>query len=133
MVLGKIDHIDFTVGDIKKTEEFMIKKMGFTLLRKNVHADKSISHELTSPAGDFIVQIHKASEADLKKRREDTSVPPMYFNHIAFKVDDVDVASGTLKSKGVSFKDATHVNPVNGRKVVTANDDEGRSWIQLSG
>ncbi len=133
MILGKMDHIDFTVGDLKKTEEYLVKKLGFTFLRRNEHEDKSISVELTSPASDFIIQIHEASQEELRRRREQSSEFPLYFNHIAFKVDNINEAFKALKNKGVSFKStAPTLNPVTGRTLANAIDDDGRLWIQLT-
>ena len=133
MILGKMDHIDFTVGDLKKTEEYLVKKLGFTFIRRNEHEDKSISVELTSPANDFVIQIHEASQEELKRRREQSSEFPLYFNHIAFKVDNINEAFNVLKDKGVSFKNtAPTLNPVTGRTLANAFDDDRRLWIQLT-
>lgn len=133
MILGKIDHIDFTVGDLKKTEEYLVKKLGFKFLRRNEHEDKSVSAELTSPTGDFVIQIHEANEEELRRRREQSSEFPLYFNHIAFKVDNINEAFKALKNKGVSFKGtAPALNSVTGRTLANALDDNGRFWIQLS-
>ena len=132
MILGKIDHMDFTVGDLKKTQEYLVKKLGFTFLRRNEHEDKSISVELTSPASDFVIQIHEASQEELRMRREQPEFP-LYFNHIAFKVDNIDESFKALKNKGVSFRrTAPTLNPVTGRTLANALDDAGRPWIQLT-
>jgi len=133
MILGKMDHIDFTVGDLKKTQEYLVKKLGFTFLRQNEHEDKSISVELTSPASDFVIQIHEASQEELRRRKEQSSEFPLYFNHIAFKEDNINEAFKTLKNKGVSFKStAPTLNPVTGRTLANVIDDDGRLWIQLT-
>jgi catechol 2,3-dioxygenase-like lactoylglutathione lyase family enzyme len=133
MALGKIDHMDFTIGDLEKAEEYFTKKLGFKFLRRIEHQDKSISSELTSPAGDFILQLHQGSEEELKKRRERAPEWSLYFNHIAFKVDDINKEFKELKSKGVSFKGtAPMLNPVTGRTLANAADADGRYWIQLT-
>ena len=134
MALGKIDHMDFTIGDLEKAEEYLTKKLGFKFLRRIEHQDKSISSELNSPAGDFILQLHQGSEEELKKRRERAPEWSLYLNHIAFKVDDINKTIKELKSKGVSYKGtAPMFNPATGRTLAAVFDEEGRFWIQLSG
>ncbi len=133
MALGKLDHLDFVVGDLEKAEEYFIKQLRFKFLRRNEHPDKSISSELTSPAGDIILQLHQGTEEELKKRGEQAPEFALYINHIAFKVDDINKEFEELKSKGVSFKGtAPRLNPVTGRTLANAADEEGRFWIQLS-
>ena len=133
MALGKIDHMDFTVGDLAKTEEYLTKKLGFKLLRRNKHKDNSISSELTSPAGDFILQIHQGSEEELKKRRVQPPEWDLYFNHIAFAVADINRELKELKGNGVLFKNtSTPFNPITGRTLANIVGEDGCSWIQLS-
>ena len=130
MALGKINHIDFTVDDLGKAEEYFTKKLGFKLLRRTEHAGKSI--ELTSPAGDFLFDFHQGSEEVYKTGREKSPGLP-HFNHIAFKVDDINKEFEELKSKGVPFKgDAPKFAPTTGRTLADAADADGRYWIQLT-
>ena len=131
MALGKINHIDFTVDDLEKAEEYFTKKLGFKLLRRTEHAGKSI--ELTSPAGDFFLDLHQGSEELYKAERESPG-GPCHFNHIAFKVDDINKEFEELKSKGVPVReeDAPEFNPTTGRTLACAPDADGRFWIQLS-
>ncbi len=133
MALGKIDHLDFIVGDLEKAEEYFTEKLGFKFLRRNEHQDKSISSELTAPAGDIILQLHQGSEEELKKRGEQVPEFALYINHIAFKVDDINKEFEELKNKGVSFKSTAPVfNPVTGRTLANAADSNGCYWIQLT-
>ncbi|MFC1983515.1 VOC family protein [Chloroflexota bacterium] len=133
MALGKIDHLDFTIGDLENAEEYFTKKLGFKFLRRIEHQDKSVSSELSSPAGDFILQLHQGSKEELKKRRERAPEWSLYFNHIAFKVDDINKEFEELKSKGVSFnRTAPTFNEATGRMLANAFDQEGHSWIQLT-
>ena len=132
MALGKIDHMDFTTGDLEKAERYLIKKLGFKPLRRIEHEDKSISSELSSPTGDFVLQLRQGDEKKLKEKRKRALEGSLFFNHIAFKVDDVDKAFKEIKSKGVSFQhDSPNFNPATGRKLVNAADEDGRFWIQL--
>ncbi len=133
MALGKINHIDFTVDDLDKAEEYFTKKLGFKLLRRTEHGGKSI--ELTSPAGDFFFDFHQGSEELYKTERERAynTGGPCHFSHIAFKVDDINKEFEELKSKGVSFReDALVFNPTTGRTLANVPDADERYWIQLT-
>jgi len=131
MALGKIHHIDITVDDLEKAEEYFIKKLGFKLLRYTEHGGKAI--EISSPAGDFFLDLHQGSEKRYKALREKTTLGPCHFGHIAFKVDDINKEYEELKSKGVSFReDAPVFNSSTGRTLAGAADADGRYWIQLS-
>lgn len=133
MALGKLDHMDFTIGDLEKAEVYFTEKLGFKFLRRNEHQDKLISSELASTVDDVIIQLHQESEEELKKRREQAPEWSLYINHIAFKVNDINKKFKELKSKGVSFKGtAPMLNPVTGRTLANAADVEGRHWIQLT-
>ena len=136
MALGKIDHIAFFVDDLEKAEEYFIKKLGFKLSRR-VYEGKGL--ELTSPAGDFVLDINQGNEeAWREEARKHLGGPgrlggPAHFSHIAFKVDDINKEYEELKSKGVSVSpDAPGFNPVSRRKLATIPDADGRFWIQLS-
>lgn len=132
MTLGKIDHMDFIAADLEKAEEYLVKKLGFKPLRRMEHQDKSISSELTSPAGDFVLQIHQGDEKQLQEKREQALNQSLFFNHIAFKVDDINKAFKEIKSKGVSFKrDSLIFNPASGRTLANTVDEDGHFWIQL--
>ena len=116
MALGKIDHIEVLVDDLEKAEEYFTKKLGFKLLRR-IYEGKGL--ELTSPGGDFFLDLNLGG--------------PGHFNHIAFKVDDINKEFEELKSKGVSFlEDAPFFNPGTGRTVADAADADGCVWLQLT-
>jgi catechol 2,3-dioxygenase-like lactoylglutathione lyase family enzyme len=133
MAIGKIDHIDFTTTNVEEMEKFFVEKLGFKLLRRIVHADKSVDAELTTPAGDFVIQLRPADEKKLQEKRKQASEGTLFFNHLAFKADDINKEHNELKSKGVAFKDAApKFNKESGRMLTTAADPIGRYWIQLS-
>ena len=130
MALGKIDHIDFYVDDLEKVEEYFTKTLGFKLLRHTMHGGPSI--ELESPAGDFFFDFHQDSE----EGKQAMSVPRQFhptFNHIAFKVDDINKEYEELKSKGVPVDpEDPGLNPDTGRILANITDANKRFWLQLS-
>ncbi|MBA7695359.1 hypothetical protein ES703_103985 [subsurface metagenome] len=132
MALGKIDHIDVSVDDLEKAEEYFTKKLGFKLLRRTEHGGKSI--ELQSPAGDFLFDFHQESDEEVYKAwKEEAPGGPLFLSHIAFKVDNINKEFEELKSKGVSFNsNAPGFNPTTGRTLANVADADGRFWIQLT-
>jgi len=128
MALGKINHVDLLVDDLKKTEEYFTKKLGFKVVRRTQHTSYGGEHiEVVSPDGGEILDIHQIQETYLK---EDAPTRP-HVHHIAFEVDDIDKTYEELKSKGVEFKDAPRFVPQTGRKLAFMKDADGRPWIQL--
>ena len=133
MALGKIDHIDITVDDLEKAEEYFTKKLGFKLLRRTEHGGKSI--ELQSPAGDFFFEFHQGSEEVYKAERErERPEWSCLFGHIAFKVDDINKEFEELKSKGVPIRPegGPELTTTTGRTLAEIEDADGRFWMQLT-
>ena len=101
MTLGKINHIDFCVGDLEKTVKYYTEKMGFKEVRRIEHGGGSV--ELVSPAGGEIFEFSQVTEEYLRKPGV---IDRPYLNHICFEVEDIDKEYEELKSKGVHFEDA---------------------------
>ncbi|GAJ05774.1 unnamed protein product, partial [marine sediment metagenome] len=121
MGLGKIDHIDVSVGNLEMAEKYFTQKLGFRLMRRTEHGGKSV--ELQSPAGDFFFDIHEGGEGLYRTE----------INHIAFSIDDINKEYEDLKSKGVPLRsDAPVFNPTTGRTLVNVIDFDGHFWIQLT-
>lgn len=119
MALGKIDHIDLSVCDLKKAEKYFTEKLRFKLLR---YTEPKKSVELQSPAGDFFFHLHQGDEGLLFSQ----------INHIAFSIDDINKEYEDLKSKGVSFsEDAPTSSPTSGRKPAHILDFDAHFWVEL--
>jgi catechol 2,3-dioxygenase-like lactoylglutathione lyase family enzyme len=131
MTLGNIDHICFTVDNLEKAEKYLTN-LGFKPLRRFENKG-SITSELTSPPGDFVLQLNLGTEEKLKSLRERALEWSLYFDHIAFKVKDINKEFNELKSRGVSFNNvAPKYNTDTHRTLASALDEDGRHWIQLS-
>ena len=130
MALGRINHVDLLVDDLKKTEEFFTKKLGFKVVRRTQHTSYGGEHiEVVSPDGGEILDIHQIQETYLK---EDEPTRP-HVHHIAFEVDDLQKTCDEMKSKGVPFKagDGPNFNSETGGGEATTYDENGRRWIQM--
>ncbi len=133
MALGRLDHIDLLVDDLERAEQFFVGKMGFRLRRRTEHAGKSV--ELTSPAGDFFLDLHQKTPElyDAWKKGALDGPGPVCFQHIAFRASDVGAEFERLKKSGVAFwQDKPFTHPVTGRKIADAKDADNRYWIQLT-
>lgn len=129
MAIGKINHIEFFVDDLKKTEKYFIQKLGFKLVRRTEHAGGAV--ELVAPAGEGIIfEFHQRKVGEQLKDKDPLGWPA--FNHIAFEVDDIGKEYKELKGKGVQFTgSAPNFNPLTGRTLADTYDADGRMWIQL--
>lgn len=133
MALGRLDHIDLLVDDLDKAEEFFVGRMGFTLRRRTAHSGKSV--ELSSPAGDFFLDLHQRTQElhDAWNKGTLDGPGPVCFQHIAFRAADVDAEFERLRKRGVSFwQEKPFRHPVTGRMIADAKDVDGRYWIQLT-
>jgi catechol 2,3-dioxygenase-like lactoylglutathione lyase family enzyme len=133
MALGRIDHIDLTVDDLEKALDYFVKALGFKLLRRTEHAGASV--EISSPAGDFFFDLHQRTDElyDAWRAGALDGPGPVCFNHIAFRVEDIDREFAELKDRGASFwQEKPFRHPVTGRKIADARDADGRFWIQLT-
>ena len=90
--------------------------------------------ELTSPSGDFFLDLHEANEELLKEWCEGrpAQIGPAYFNHIAFEVEDMDKACEELRAREYDLaKHAVHAPRY--RSQARRRCRCGRSyWIQLT-
>ena len=128
MAIGKLDHLDFTVDNLEKAEEFFTKKLGFKFRRRIEHWGESL--ELTSPAGDVVFELHQAAE---KVDKAGDEMPSGSLNHLAFLIDDPVKELARLKAEGVPFsKDEPNHQPATGRYTLNVSDTSGDTWIQLS-
>ena len=135
MALGKINHLQFYVEDLEETRKYFTEKLWFKFLGRG-HGGRSV--DLVSSEGGPIFEFHQITEEYKTAKAEErpdlahvASDRRPYLDHIAFEVDDMDKAYEELKSRGVTFKEAPGLNPLNNRKLADTCDAEGKRWIQL--
>ncbi|MBW1678572.1 MAG: methylmalonyl-CoA epimerase [Deltaproteobacteria bacterium] len=99
----KIDHIGIAVKDIEAALKFYAEILGLKLEGEEVVAEQKVKTAFL-PVGDTEVELLESTEADgpiakfIEKRGEG-------FQHIAFKVDDLEATLRELEEKGIRLID----------------------------
>jgi len=130
MAFGKINHLEFLVDDLEEAVKYFTEKLGFELVRRfDVDWGFGKAVEVRAPNGTEIFELHQVTD----EFKEQIKKAPgwVYFNHIAFEVEDIDKEYEGLKSKGVEFSGPPHFTPASGRKLAQTREPDGREWIQL--
>lgn len=138
MAIGKLDHIQFGVNNLKEATKFFTEKLGFERMPPSEGPGPRIA-TLRSPAGDLLFDLEEVTE-EIRKRgaepfsartAEDHVPGRSYVNHICFAVDDLDKEYEELKSKGVEFLGPPYTTPGRGRYRVNLFDPDRRFLVQL--
>lgn len=96
MELNKIHHIAIINSDLNKSKHFYIDILGLELIRE-VYRKERDDYKLDLKIGDSEIELFI-----IKDRPARPSYPESYgLRHLAFKVDDIEVAVKELEAKGV--------------------------------
>ena len=96
MLFNQMHHVAIIVSDYQKAREFYVEKLGFPVLRENFRPDK----------GDWKLDL-KFWDGELEIFAIPSAPPrPSYpeargLRHLAFRVDDIQVAVLQLKAQGI--------------------------------
>jgi methylmalonyl-CoA/ethylmalonyl-CoA epimerase len=99
----KIDHIGIAVKDIEAALKFYAEILGLKLEGEEVVAEQKVKTAFL-PVGDTEVELLESTESDgpiakfIEKKGEG-------FQHIAFKVDDLEATLRELEEKGIRLID----------------------------
>lgn len=96
MELKQIHHIAIINSDLNKSKHFYIDILGLELIRE-VYRKERDDYKLDLKIGDSEIELFI-----IKDRPARPSYPESYgLRHLAFKVDDIEVAVKELEAKGV--------------------------------
>lgn len=96
MELNKIHHIAIINSDLNKSKHFYIDILGLELIRE-VYRKERDDYKLDLKIGDSEIELFI-----IKDRPARPSYPESYgLRHLAFRVDDIEVAVKELEAKGV--------------------------------
>ena len=105
MLFNQMHHVAIIVSDYEKAKEFYVEKLGFPILRENFREDRG-DWKLDLRFGDSELEIFAAPNAPAR-----LSAPEAQgLRHLAFRVDDIQVAVLQLKALEVSAPGAARVN-----------------------
>ena len=89
-------HVAIIVSDYEKAKEFYVEKLGFPILRENFREDRG-DWKLDLRFGDSELEIFAVPNAPAR-----LSAPEAQgLRHLAFRVDDIQVAVLQLKALGI--------------------------------
>lgn len=102
-MIAKVDHIGIAVGDLDKTLNFYTQVLGLELNGIEVVEDQKVKVAFL-PVGDTEIELLESTEPEgpiakfIEKKGEG-------IQHIAFKVEDINVALEEMRKKGIRLID----------------------------
>ena len=95
-MLGKLHHVAIICSDYRAAKEFYVEKLGLPLTRE-VYRPERRDYILTLLAGDVEVELFIVENPPLRV----TNPEARGLRHLAFKVEDIEVAVKWLHDKGI--------------------------------
>ena len=96
MLFHQMHHVAIIVSDYQKAREFYVEKLGFPVLRENFRPDKG-DWKLDLKFGDGELEIFSIPGAPPRPSYPEAQG----LRHLAFRVDDIQVAVLQLKALGI--------------------------------
>ena len=96
MLFHQMHHVAIIVSDYQKAREFYVEKLGFPVLRENFRPDKG-DWKLDLRFGDRELEIFASPGAPPRPSYPEAQG----LRHLAFRVDDIQVAVLQLKAQGI--------------------------------
>lgn len=120
MQLNKIHHVAIICSDYEKSKEFYVNVLGLTVLKETYRESRN-SYKLDLEVGG-LYQIELFS---FPKPAERPSYPEaMGLRHLAFEVDDLEVAAEELKSKNIIVEEI-RIDQITNKKFTFFVDPDG--------
>jgi glyoxylase I family protein len=120
MQLNKIHHVAIICSDYDKSKDFYVNVLGLTVLKETYRESRN-SYKLDLQVGG-LYQIELFS---FPQPAERPSYPEaMGLRHLAFEVDDLEVAAEELKSKNISVEEI-RIDPITDKKFTFFVDPDG--------
>ena len=133
-MIKNIRHTGIVVIDLETSLYFYRDLLGFQIVKQmeeigdyidNILALSNIkvtTVKMISPSGQMIELLKYHSHATEQRRRDINEVG---ISHIAFTVDDLDIAYEKLKGKGIQFNSSPQLSPDGYAKVTLCRAPEG--------
>lgn len=104
-----VAHVGLAVKDIEKSKDFYVKVLGCKVVSE--YEDERLKAVFLKAGHEVLEIIQYLNEGD-KQRGEGV------VTHIAFKVDDINKASATVKSRGATLLFDAPKTVMNGKKIM---------------
>lgn len=118
-MLKRIHHVAIIVSDYPKSRAFYVDKLGFEVVRENYRPARR-DYKLDLRLGDAELEIFGIPQSP-----ERPSYPEARgLRHLAFQVDDVDLAVEWLKARGIECEDV-RLDEFTGKRMTFFRDPDG--------
>ena len=118
-MLKRIHHVAIIVSDYPKSRAFYVDKLGFEVVRENYRPARR-DYKLDLRLGDAELEIFGIPQSP-----ERPSYPEARgLRHLAFQVDDVDLAVEWLKARGIECEDV-RLDEFTGKRMTFFKDPDG--------
>ena len=118
-MLKRIHHVAIIVSDYPKSRAFYVDKLGFEVVRENYRPARR-DYKLDLRLGDAELEIFGIPQSP-----ERPSYPEARgLRHLAFQVDDVDLAVEGLKARGIECEDV-RLDEFTGKRMTFFKDPDG--------
>lgn len=119
MLFEKMHHVAIIVSDYARAKEFYVEKLGFPILRENFRPERG-DWKLDLKFGDGELEIFSIPGAP-----ERPSYPEAQgLRHLAFQVDDIQVAVLQLKAQGIQCE-PIRWDPYSEKRMTFFHDPDG--------
>lgn len=123
MKLNAIHHVAIIVSDYRKSREFYVDKLGFTVIRENYRPEKDDwKLDLQIGEGDSLVELEIFGAKNPPKRV--TQPEAAGLRHLAFRVDSVELVKTELEAMGIPCE-PVRVDEFSNRKFTFFKDPDG--------
>ena len=118
-MLGKSHHIAIICSDYRRSMEFYVEKLGFSVVRE-VWREERKDYLTMLQNGDVVLELFTKPDAPARV----TQPEALGLRHLAFHVENVEEAAAWLNARGVQTE-SVRSDPVNGGRMTFFRDPDG--------
>ena len=118
-MLGKSHHIAIICSDYRRSMEFYVEKLGFSVVRE-VWREERKDYLTMLQNGDVVLELFTKPDAPARV----TQPEALGLRHLAFHVENVEEAAAWLNARGVQTE-PVRSDPVNGGRMTFFRDPDG--------
>ena len=118
-MLNKAHHIAIICSDYRRSREFYVEKLGFSVVRE-VWREEQRDYLTMLQNGDVVLELFTKPDAPARP----TQPEALGLRHLAFRVEDAEQAAAWLRERGVETEPIRE-DPVNGGRMPFFRDPDG--------
>ena len=117
-MLKKAHHIAVICSDYRRSREFYVDKLGFSVVREVWREDRQ-DYLTMLQNGEVVLELFTRPDAPTRPTRPEA----LGLRHLAFRVDNVEEAAAWLKARGIETEPIRN-DPVNGGRMTFFRDPD---------